>query len=378
LIKLENISKSYKKIKVLKDISLTIKKGELVALIGPSGCGKTTTLKMINGLVKPSSGNIYIDGKSLLTQDLITLRRSMGYVIQQTGLFSHMTVEENIQIIPKLMKKKKEDIQKRTIELLKLINLDPEEFLYRYPPQLSGGQLQRIGVARAFATDPEIILMDEPFSALDPITRDQLQIELIHLQSKLHKTIVFVTHDMDEAVKIADRICLMNEGKIIQYDTPENILKNPVDDFVEQFVGKKRIWSSPELIRASDIMISDPVFTYSETTLLRAIEIMRYKKVDSILIVDDNKILLGYIKASTIQRISDKNIAVSNILSNPKLTATPDQNIIELLYIMRENAMSNIAVVTPNNELLGLITTSSLVTTLSTQFIGFEEEGDLI
>ena len=378
MIKLENISKSYKKIKVLKDISLTIKKGELVALIGPSGCGKTTTLKMINGLVKPSSGNIYIDGKSLLTQDLITLRRSMGYVIQQTGLFSHMTVEENIQIIPKLMKKKKEDIQKRTIELLKLINLDPEEFLYRYPPQLSGGQLQRIGVARAFATDPEIILMDEPFSALDPITRDQLQIELIHLQSKLHKTIVFVTHDMDEAVKIADRICLMNEGKIIQYDTPENILKNPVDDFVEQFVGKKRIWSSPELIRASDIMISDPVFTYSETTLLRAIEIMRYKKVDSILIVDDNKILLGYIKASTIQRISDKNIAVSNILSNPKLTATPDQNIIELLYIMRENAMSNIAVVTPNNELLGLITTSSLVTTLSTQFIGLEEEGDLI
>ena len=378
MIKLENISKSYKKIKVLKDISLTIKKGELVALIGPSGCGKTTTLKMINGLVKPSSGNIYIDGKSLLTQDLITLRRSMGYVIQQTGLFSHMTVEENIQIIPKLMKKKKEDIQKRTIELLKLINLDPEEFLYRYPPQLSGGQLQRIGVARAFATDPEIILMDEPFSALDPITRDQLQIELIHLQSKLHKTIVFVTHDMDEAVKIADRICLMNEGKIIQYDTPENILKNPVDDFVEQFVGKKRIWSSPELIRASDIMISDPVFTYSETTLLRAIEIMRYKKVDSILIVDDNKILLGYIKASTIQRISDKNIAVSNILTNPKLTATPDQNIIELLYIMRENAMSNIAVVTPNNELLGLITTSSLVTTLSTQFIGFEEEGDLI
>ncbi len=378
MIKLENISKSYKKIKVLKDISLTIKKGELVALIGPSGCGKTTTLKMINGLVKPSSGNIYIDGKSLLTQDLITLRRSMGYVIQQTGLFSHMTVEENIQIIPKLMKKKKEDIQKRTIELLKLINLDPEEFLYRYPPQLSGGQLQRIGVARAFATDPEIILMDEPFSALDPITRDQLQIELIHLQSKLHKTIVFVTHDMDEAVKIADRICLMNEGKIIQYDTPENILKNPVDDFVEQFVGKKRIWSSPELIRASDIMISDPVFTYSETTLLGAIKIMRYKKVDSILIVDDNKVLLGYIKASTIQRISDKNIAVSNILSNPKLTATPDQNIIELLYIMRENGMSNIAVVTPNNELLGLITTSSLVTTLSTQFIGFEEEGDLI
>ena len=376
MVRFENVSKSFKKNVVLKNISLLINKGELVALIGPSGCGKTTTLKMINGLVKPSTGNIFVNDKCIAKQDIIALRRTMGYVVQQVGLFPHMTIEENIEIIPKLMKKNPEEISKRTIELLKLIDLDPHDFLYRYPSQLSGGQLQRIGVARAFATDPEIILMDEPFSALDPITREQLQNELIFLQSKLNKTIVFVTHDMDEAVKIADRVCLMNKGEIVQYDTPENILKNPADDFVADFVGKKRIWSSPELIRASDIMLSDPVYTYPNITLLRAIEIMRARKVDSILVVDDNKQLLGYAKARSIQRVADKKAPISSIMKDAKITANEDQSIVDILKVMRENALSNIAVVAPNGKLIGLITHSSLVTTLSAQIVDFDEDNE--
>ncbi len=375
MIRFDSVSKSFKKNKVLDNISFTIEKGEFVALIGPSGCGKTTTLKMINALLKPTSGDIFIDDKSILTQNIIDLRRTMGYVIQQTGLFPHMTIEENIEIIPKLMKMNKDEIRERTIYLMNLIGLHPEDFLYRYPPQLSGGQLQRIGVARAFATDPEIILMDEPFSALDPITREQLQNELMYLQSKLHKTIVFVTHDMDEAVKVADRICIMNKGKIAQYDTPENILKNPADDFISDFVGKKRIWSNPALIRASDIMIPEPVYTYTDISLLKAVEIMRYRKVDSILVVDDNKVLRGTAKANVIQREADKNAPISKIMTPHTLCATPNQSIIELLKIVRENNISNIPVTDDDGKLLGLITTSSLVTTLSTQFIDEANEG---
>ncbi len=209
-IEFKDVAKSFRKTQVLRNISMTIEKGQLVSLIGPSGCGKTTTLKMINGLVKPSSGDVLVNGESVLEADLIRLRRTMGYVIQQTGLFPHMTVEENIEIIPRLSGADRLKTAEKTRELMEMVGLPPEEYLWRYPSQLSGGQLQRIGVARAFAVDPEIILMDEPFSALDPVTREQLQDEVLAIQSRLRKTIVFVTHDMDEAIKLSDKICIMN------------------------------------------------------------------------------------------------------------------------------------------------------------------------
>ncbi len=376
MIEIKNLSKSFKKNLVLDNISLEINKGELVALIGPSGCGKTTTLKMINALLKPTSGDVFIDGKSILSQNIIELRRTMGYVIQQTGLFPHMTVKENIEIVPKLMKKPKENIEKRTLELMELIGLDAHTFLHRYPPQLSGGQLQRIGVARAFATDPEIILMDEPFSALDPITREQLQNELVFLQSKLRKTIVFVTHDMDEAVKLADKICVMNNGRIMQYDKPENILKNPVNSFVSDFVGKKRIWSNPEYIRAGDIMIQDPVCAFMDISLLKAIDIMRYHNVDSVLVINENKEYLGVAKATAIQRENDMNIPISQIMKPKTVTVEPEYSIIDVLKIMRDNKMRNIAVTSKSGEIMGIITQSRLLTTLSTQFIDFDSEGE--
>lgn len=374
MIKFENITKNFKDNKVLKDISFEIKKGHLVAFIGASGCGKTTTLKMINRLIKPSSGKIYINGVDIDKEDVIALRRNMGYVIQQTGLFPHMTIKENIEIIPRVERKNKEEITKRTFELMEMVGLDTEEFLNRYPTELSGGQQQRVGVARAFATNPEIILMDEPFSALDPITRVGLQEELIDLQSQLKKTIVFVTHDMDEAIKIADMICIMSEGEILQYDTPENILRNPVNEFVSEFVGKNRIWTSPEFIKAVDIMLDSPVSCPSNFTLVRCLEKMRTNKVDSLMVIESKtKILLGTINAKKLRETSDRSKLVSEVMETNILSVSPNDSIIDILKLVEENNISTVPVLDDNKILLGLITKSSLVTTLSQQFIDTEE-----
>lgn len=373
MIEFINIRKDFKNKTILKDISFKVNRGELVAIIGSSGCGKTTTLKMINRLIKPSSGQILINGEDIGIKDVIKLRRNIGYVIQQTGLFPHMTIKENIEIIPKVEKMEEEKIKKRTYELMEMVGLDSEEYLDRYPTELSGGQQQRVGVARAFATDPEIILMDEPFSALDPITRLQLQDELIDLQSKLKKTIVFVTHDMDEAIKIADKICIMNKGEIIQYDTPENILKNPCNDFVNEFIGKNRIWSSPEFIRAMDIMIDHPITCFKNITLLRCMEKMRSSKVDSLMVVDKTNCLLGIVTAKQIQNKIDRNISVEEVMNSNFISVRPEDTIIDILELVKEKRISQIPVIDRNRFLKGIITKSSLVTTLSEQFLDTEE-----
>ena len=241
MIEFKNVTKEFKDKVVLSDISMEIEDKRLTVLIGPSGCGKTTTLKMINRLIHPTAGDIFIDGENIDELDPVKLRRRMGYVIQQGGLFPHMTIRQNIEIIERLEKRDAGKIAENTKRLMKMVDLDPAEYLDRYPSQLSGGQKQRIGVIRALAGDPEIVLFDEPFSALDPVTRSSLQDELLELQEKMAKTMIFVTHDMDEAVKIADKICIMRGGHILQYDTPEVILKNPADEFVANFVGINRI-----------------------------------------------------------------------------------------------------------------------------------------
>lgn len=374
MIRFENVSKNFKENKVLKNVSFYITKGHLVAFIGASGCGKTTTLKMINRLIKPTSGKIFINGEDIETKDVIALRRNMGYIIQQTGLFPHMTVKENIEIIPKVEKRDPKEVEKRTYELMEMVGLNSDEFLSRYPSELSGEQQQRVGVARAFATDPDIILMDEPFSALDPITRYGLQEELINLQSQFNKTIVFVTHDMDEAIKIADMICIMNEGEILQYDTPENILKNPCNEFVSEFVGKNRIWTSPEFIKAKDIMIDTPITCQSNMTLLRCMEKMRSSKVDSLMVIESkSKKLLGVISAKQIQLQTDRTQEVGKIMSAAFLSVSPNDSIVDILKVVAENNVSNIPVLDEDKTLLGLITKSSLVTTLSQQFLDSEE-----
>lgn len=237
MIEFVDIQKSYQDKTIIKGINLKIDHEKLMVLIGPSGCGKTTTLRMINKLIEPTKGRILINGEDIAEKDTIELRRTIGYVIQQTGLFPHMNVGENIAVVPYLKKWPNEKIKNRVEELLNLVGLNAKEFINRYPEQLSGGEQQRVGVARALATNPQIILMDEPFSALDPITRRELQVALNNLQQQLKKTIVFVTHDMDEAIKLGDKICIMNNGEIVQYDTPDNILQNPANDFVARFIG---------------------------------------------------------------------------------------------------------------------------------------------
>lgn len=374
MIRFENVCKSYKNTndEVVKNVSFEIEKGKLVVLIGPSGCGKTTCLKMINRLEKISSGKIFINEKSNEEYDPIELRRSMGYVIQQIGLFPHMTIRDNIEIIQRLSGIENEKIVSRTSDLMKMISLD-EDYLNRYPTQLSGGQLQRIGVARAFAMDPEIILMDEPFSALDPLTRTQLQDELIFIQNRIKKTIVFVTHDMNEAIKLADKICIMKNGSIVQYDTPENIMKYPKDDYVSNFVGRNRIWSNPKYIHARDIMIEDPFVVPEEMPLIRCIEQMRIKHVTSAMVLDDNDDFIGIVKGKDVQSLINKEIPVKDVCEYPGVVAHEKDNLLDLISIFDREKLTYLPVLNDLNKLIGIITQSSLVTALSQQYMNSEE-----
>lgn len=244
VIQFNQVSKSYEDgTKAVNSLHLEIKKGEFFVLIGPSGCGKTTTMKMINRLIETTEGSILIDGKDIQQYNINELRWDIGYVLQQIALFPHMTIAENIAVVPEMRKWTKKEINVRVDDLLQMVGLDPDVYRDRMPDELSGGQKQRVGVVRALAANPKIVLMDEPFSALDPLSREQLQKDIVQLQKKIQKTIVFVTHDMQEALSLGDRICVMKEGKVVQLDTPEGIIHNPKNEFVEEFIGNRgRPW----------------------------------------------------------------------------------------------------------------------------------------
>ncbi|WP_144611249.1 ABC transporter ATP-binding protein [Bacillus cereus] len=244
MIQFNHVSKAYEDgTKAVDSLHLEIKKGEFFVLIGPSGCGKTTTMKMINRLIETTEGSILIDGKDIQQYNINELRWNIGYVLQQIALFPHMTIAENIAVVPEMRRWSKEKTKARVDELLQMVGLDPDVYRDRMPDELSGGQKQRVGVVRALAANPKIVLMDEPFSALDPLSREQLQKDIVQLQKKIQKTIVFVTHDMQEALSLGDRICIMKEGKVVQLDTPEGIIHNPKNEFVEEFIGNRgRPW----------------------------------------------------------------------------------------------------------------------------------------
>ncbi len=373
MIKFENIVKKYGDTTVIDHFNLEIQPGELVVFIGPSGCGKTTLLKMINRLIEPTSGKIYVKGKDITKEDPIQLRRNIGYVIQNVGLFPHMSIKENLEIIPKVKGEAPEAIEEKTVRLLKLVGLDPDEYMYRFPRELSGGQQQRVGVARAFSTDSDIILMDEPFSALDPITRNSLQEELFNMQQDLQKTIIFVTHDMDEAYKIADKICIINKGKIVQYDTPENLLKNPASEFVADFIGKKRVWNNPEVIKAEDIMIQNPVKVSPRRNVLQAIEIMAENKVDSLMVTNKEEELIGLITLKRIQ-LEDRNRSIEEIMERNVLTVAKNDSLVTVLEVMNRKKVGYMPVVDTSGKLAGLITRSSILAALSNQLIDMEVE----
>ncbi len=263
-IELENVTKRYPGTRepAVDDFSMVVPAGKIVVFVGPSGCGKTTTMRMINRLIEPTSGRITIGGDDALKLDVDTLRRRIGYAIQQAGLFPHFTVAQNIAVVPGLLGWDKKKVNDRVEEMMDLVGLDPADFRDRFPRQLSGGQQQRVGVARALAADPPVLLMDEPFGAVDPITRGNLQDELLRLQTELKKTIVFVTHDFDEAVKLGDKIAVLgNQSKILQYDTPDAILANPADDTVAGFVGAGASLKQLTLLRVRDVELKQDALT---------------------------------------------------------------------------------------------------------------------
>lgn len=254
MIKVSDLTKEFNGKKAVSGISFSVKKGETFVLLGTSGCGKTTTLKMINRLIEPTSGDMWVEGKNVLEQEPTQLRKRIGYVIQNIGLFPHYTVEQNIAVVPHLLKWKKRHIKERTHELMELVGLPPREFLNRYPEELSGGQQQRIGLARAFAADPPIILLDEPFGALDPITRSEIQQEFKRLEMMLEKTMILVTHDVFEAFELGDRICLMDQGLVQQVGTPKELIFSPRRDFVAHFFQTNRFLLELKVFQLKDVL----------------------------------------------------------------------------------------------------------------------------
>ena len=282
------------------ELSLDVAEGETVVLVGPSGCGKTTTMKMINRLIEPSSGEILVDGTNVLKQDPVRLRRGIGYVIQTIGLLPHRTVGQNIAMVPKLVGWDDARVDARIAELLEIFSLDPS-MRDRYPSELSGGQRQRVGVARALAVDPPVMLMDEPFAAVDPIVRARLQEQFLDIQQRLRKTIVFVTHDIDEAITMADRIAILNVGGILeQYDTPEAILRAPANEFVERFVGAERGLKRLALIPVREIQVEDGPVVSSTTSATRARAVIRDAGLGWASVVDDGE-LLGWIDLESLK-----------------------------------------------------------------------------
>jgi osmoprotectant transport system ATP-binding protein len=361
MIEFKNLTKRFPGGKIAVDsLNLTFNDGEFIVFIGTSGSGKTTSMRMINRMIEPTSGEILINGKNSKDMNAVELRRQIGYVIQQIGLMPHMTIFDNIVMVPKLLKWPVEKQRKIAEELIQKVDL-PLDFLERYPSELSGGQQQRIGVIRALAADQDIILMDEPFGALDPITRDSLQETLKELQRELGKTVIFVTHDMDEALKLADRIVIMQDGKVVQFDTPDNILMDPANAFVENFIGEERLSQARTNFRTVEqIMIRGPVSVSSDQNLSEAIKLMRTRRVDSLFVTDADDILLGMLSVEAIDTNRRRPVTVGEVMSEVSFvregTLVRDalQRILKLGY-------KNIPVANENNQLIGLITRTSIV-----------------
>ncbi|MED1865099.1 ABC transporter ATP-binding protein [Fictibacillus nanhaiensis] len=313
MITFDNVSKEYRDgTSAVRDLNLTIHPGEFFVVIGPSGCGKTTMLKMINRLISLTKGTISIDNKRISDYNIDELRWNIGYVLQQIALFPHMTILENISIVPELKGWDTGRIRKRVDELLDMVGLDPETYRNRKPSELSGGQQQRVGVVRALAADPNIILMDEPFSALDPISREKLQEDLFNLQRNIKKTIVFVTHDMKEALKLGDRICVMNEGSIVQVGTPEELLENPADDFVRNFVGTESVSSVENMdlrklvipLKADEIGLDYQLPSISvKTSIKEALDILT--RENEVTVVEHDAIIGTLNRQAVIQHLAD-------------------------------------------------------------------------
>ena len=367
VVRLEHVSKRYGPEggpEAVSDLSLEIPAGEICVLVGPSGCGKTTTMKMINRLIEPTSGRITIDGEDVMALSAVELRRRIGYVIQQVGLFPHLTVAENVAVVPRLLRWPESRVHERTNELLDLVRLQPSTYADRYPAALSGGERQRIGVARALAADPPLMLMDEPFGAVDPILRDRLQNEFLRLQAQVRKTIVFVTHDVDEAIKMADRIAILQRGGILaQYDTPDSILKAPASEFVAHFVGADRGLKRLSLGRVRDLELGKPITARvgePRGDLRRRLE---EAAADFILLLDEKDRPLGWIDRGDLG--GDDAVTVDDATPGSP-TLEPESTLRDALSVMLGSSVQLGVVVDSDERVLGVISVDAISEVLRT------------
>lgn len=361
-LSMEHLNKTYSGGKVaVDDFNLEIEKGEFVCFIGTSGSGKTTTMRMINRMLQQTSGTIKLNGKDISDMDPVQLRRKIGYVIQNIGLMPHMTIRQNITIVPKLLKWSQAKMDQRAEEMIKLVEL-PTEFLDRYPSELSGGQQQRIGVVRALAADQDLILMDEPYGALDPITRESLQDLIKDLQTRLGKTVVFVTHDMDEALTLATKIVVMDGGKIMQVATPDEILRHPANEFVENLIGKDRlIQARPSITTVGQVMLKNVASITPDKLLREALKMMHDRRVDSLLVTDQGGNLKGYLDIEDIDYNFKTATSVGDVMHNDVFYVKSDSLIRDTVERILKRGFKNVPVVDAQHKLVGIVTRAALV-----------------
>ena len=367
MIQFEHVSKSYGKTPILKDLNFTIEDGQFVVLIGPSGCGKTTTMKMINRLLEPDSGSILIDGKNIRDQDKVDLRRHIGYVIQQIGLFPNMTVAQNICVVPKLLKYDKAKCDEIVRDLLKMVNM--ESYAEKYPSELSGGQQQRIGVLRALAASPPIVLMDEPFSALDPMTRETLQDEVKNIQQKLGKTIVFVSHDMGEALKLADVIIFMESGTVVQMASPEEMLEHPANDLVRNFLGKHSP-ETPAPSKVESFMRTNVFSVRRDRGVLECAERMARSSVDTLLVTDEENRYVGTVSIGDIRHWGRDLNSIEPLIRQTARTARVGDEAKESFDYLLDSGANYVVVLNVDDTIAGIVTKTSVARSVAENLWG--------
>lgn len=374
MIEFKNVSKLYPDgTQAVKDLSLTIEKGELVVFIGTSGSGKTTSMRMINRMEEPTSGQILINGEDIREKDPVQLRRKIGYVIQSTGLMPHMTVYENITMVPRLLKWDEKRIRAKAEELMEQVDMEPELYFNRYPSELSGGQQQRIGVIRALAADQDIILMDEPFAALDPITRESLQEVVIDLQRNMGRTVVFVTHDMDEALKIADKIAILSEGELLQFDTPENIIAHPANDFVREFIGEDRLKDAVADLSVQSLMKADIHSVSDQIDVKQAREWLDSWDTAVLYILDASSKLLGYVTEERLEG-HEAVTPITEAMAEPMFYAKLQAHIQKPAELMLAHGIEELPVLDKEGTLQGVLTRQAVLEVMAASTWGSNQE----
>lgn len=370
MVRFQNVTKRYGTKTVLDDLSFKVSPGQFVVLIGPSGCGKTTTLKMINRLIEPDSGNIFVNGNDIEKVDRVALRRGIGYVIQQIGLFPNMTVSQNICVVPKLLKYDKEKRDKIVKEMLEMVGMPYEEYAHKFPSEMSGGQQQRVGVLRALAASPPIVLMDEPFGALDPMTRAVLQEEIKKLQKQLNKTVIFVTHDMDEALNLADVVIFMENGRITQMAPPEELLRNPANELVREFLGKHIRSNEEDTLTAADFMRKNVYTAQSSRGIFECTDFMARHGIDTLLVTDDQNRYLGVVEVEDIRRCGSEVRTIAPLLRDGPPAVKAEDKAKDCFDLLIETKSKYLVVLSDEGKISGIITRTSMAKALAERLWG--------